>query len=306
MSIWIALLLLFVAIVALVLWLFDAIFPDEARRRLADLAESSPSARKRIKRNHLVDVMARVTQPLSKLATPEGEEFSDIAIKLIHAGYRQRSAPTAYFGLKAALMLTLPALTFVMMGAMGIKMANGTQAVVAMIFPAIIGFYVPGLLLRTAVNRRQMALQRALPDAIDLMTVCVEAGQSMDMAMQRVGDELHDRNPLLSEELRIMSMEVRAGLSRELALRNLYARTGVDEIDSFSSMVIQADRFGTSLAQALRTHATTMRTRIRQRVEEDAAKMSTKLLFPMILCLFPGILFVLLGPAVLQLMVLAR
>lgn len=305
MSIWLALLLLFVAIVALVLWLFDAIFPDEARRRLADLAESSPSARRRIKRNHIVDVMARITQPLSKIATPEGEEFSDIAIKLIHAGFRQRSAPTAFFGMKAALMLLLPAFTFVLLSALSIQLA-GASAVVAMVFPAIIGFYVPGLALRMAVNKRQLAIQRGLPDAIDLMTVCVEAGQSMDMAMQRVGDELMGRDALLAEELRILGMEVRAGLSRELALRNLYARTGVDDVDSFASMVIQAERFGTSLSQALRTHSATMRTRTRQRIEEDAAKMGTKLLFPMITCLFPGILFVLLGPAFLQLLALVR
>lgn len=305
MSIWLALLLLFIAIVALVLWLFDAIFPDEARRRLADLAESSPSARRRIKRNHVVDVMARITQPLSKLATPEGEEFSDIAIKLIHAGFRQRSAPAAFFGLKAALMLMLPALTFVLLGALSVQL-RGASAIVAMIFPAIIGFYLPGMALRVAVQRRQVAIQRGLPDAIDLMTVCVEAGQSMDMAMQRVGDELMGRDALLAEELRILGMEVRAGLSRELALRNLYARTGVEDVDSFASMVIQAERFGTSLSQALRTHSGTMRTRIRQRIEEDAAKMGTKLLFPMITCLFPGILFVLLGPAFLQLLALVR
>lgn len=305
MSIWLALLLLFVAIVALVLWLFDAIFPDEARRRLADLAESSPSARRRIKRNHVVDVMARITQPLSKLATPEGEEFSDIAIKLIHAGFRQRSAPAAFFGLKAALMLMLPALTFVLLSALSVQL-RGASAIVAMIFPAIIGFYLPGMALRVAVQRRQVAIQRGLPDAIDLMTVCVEAGQSMDMAMQRVGDELMGRDALLAEELRILGMEVRAGLSRELALRNLYARTGVEDVDSFASMVIQAERFGTSLSQALRTHSGTMRTRIRQRIEEDAAKMGTKLLFPMITCLFPGILFVLLGPAFLQLLALVR
>ncbi len=306
MSIWLALLLLFVAIVALVLWLFDTIFPDEARRRLANLVEASPGALRRIRRNHLVDVLARITAPLSRWTTPEGEEFSDVVIKLIHAGYRQRSAPTAFFGLKATLMLLLPALTFVVLGAMGVPLRSGSEAVMAMIFPAIIGFYVPGIVLRMIVKGRRQAIQRALPDAIDLMTVCVEAGQSMDMAMQRVGDELLGRNPVLGEELRLLGMEVRAGLSRELALRNLYARTGVDEIDSFASMVIQAERFGTSLSQALRTHSSTMRTIIRQRVEEDAAKMSTKLLFPMILCLFPGILFVLLGPAVLQLKALAH
>jgi tight adherence protein C len=219
---------------------------------------------------------------------------------LSYAGLRQRSAPAAYFGAKAALTLLLPLLTVSALPLLGKGLQNIT--LVTVLVPAAIGYYLPSLALKIAVQRRRQQIVDGMPDAIDLMTVCVEAGLSMDSAMSRVAEDLRMSNPVLAEELKIIGMETRAGLNRTLALRNFYARTGVDEVDSFVTMVMQAERFGTSIADALRVHSDTIRTRRRQRVEEAAAKVGTKLLFPLIFCLFPALLYVLVGPSIIQLM----
>lgn len=298
MSMWIVLVFAFAAAALLTVWLFDTFFPDEARRRLADLVEASPDAARRVRRNHVITVLARVTEPFSKMATPEGQDLDEVTLMLTHAGLRQRAAPAAYFGVKAALTLLLPVITVAVLGIA----SHGTESVgiFTVLVPAAFGYYLPSVALRWVVARRKAAIVEALPDAIDLMTVCVEAGLALDAAMNRISEDLGISSPILAEELKIIGMETRAGLNRSLALRNFYARTGVDEVDSFVTMVMQAERFGTSIADALRVYSDTMRTRRRQRVEEQAAKVGTKLLFPLILCIFPGLLFVLVGPAVLQ------
>ncbi|MBI3381537.1 MAG: type II secretion system F family protein [Aquabacterium sp.] len=298
MSTWIVLIFFFIAAALLAVWVFDALFPDEARRRLADLVESSPHAARRVRRNHLIDVLARVTEPISKLATPDKDSLDEITLLLAHAGLRQKAASAAYFGAKAALTLLLPLITLTVLPLL--KPGQQTFSLVTVLVPAAIGYYLPTLLLRMAVKHRRQRIIDGMPDAIDLMTICVEAGLSMDSAMTRVAEDFTISNPVLGEELKIIGMETRAGLNRALALRNFYARTGVDEVDSFVTMVMQAERFGTSIAEALRVHSDTMRTRRRQQVEEAAAKIGTKLLFPLILCLFPGLIFVLVGPSVIQ------
>lgn len=298
MSTWVILICVFVAAALLAVWLFDTFFPDEARRRLAELVDASPGAARRVRRNHLVNVLAQLTEPVGKLATPQGDDLNEVTMLLMHAGLRQRAAPAAYFGLKAALTLLLPVLTAVVLTLSD----DGTDVtLLTLLVPAAIGYYAPSVALRLFVRRRQRLIVEGMPDAIDLMTVCVETGLGMDAAMNRVADDLALSNPVLAEELKIIGMESRAGLNRALALRNFYARTGVDEVDSFITMVMQAERFGTSIAEALRVHSDTMRMQRRQRIEEQAAKVGTKLLFPLILCLFPGLIYVLVGPAILQL-----
>lgn len=298
MSTWVILICVFVAVALLAVWLFDTLFPDEARRRLAELVDASPGAARRVRRNHLVNVLAQLTEPVGKLATPQGNDLTEVTMLLMHAGLRQRAAPAAYFGLKAALTLLLPVL-----GTVALTLSHDSSQISlwTLLVPAAIGYYAPSMALRLLVRHRQRQIVEGMPDAIDLMTVCVEAGLGMDAAMNRVAEDLAMSNPVLAEELKIIGMESRAGLNRALALRNFYARTGVDEVDSFVTMVMQAERFGTSIAEALRVHSDTMRTQRRQRVEEQAAKVGTKLLFPLILCLFPGLIYVLVGPAILQL-----
>jgi tight adherence protein C len=136
-----------------------------------------------------------------------------------------------------------------------------------------------------------------LPDAIDLMMVCIEAGLGLDAAIARVAQEMRLKSDLLADELHLVGLELRAGSTRERALRNLALRTGVEEVDGLVTMLVQADRFGTSIADSLRVHADMLRTRRRQRAEEAAAKIAVKLLFPLIFCIFPSLMLVLLGPA---------
>jgi tight adherence protein C len=169
----------------------------------------------------------------------------------------------------------------------------------AMCFAGI-GFLIPSLILGRLILRRQKVIQNGLPDALDLLVVCLEAGSSLDQAILKAGDELVLAYPALSEELQMLITETRAGKPRLEAFRNFASRTGVDDVRALVAMLVQTDRFGTSVGQALRTHAETSRTKRRQRAEERAAKIGVKLVFPLVFLLFPALFVVLLGPAVIQ------
>jgi tight adherence protein C len=163
-----------------------------------------------------------------------------------------------------------------------------------------LGFYLPNMWLARVGGQRQEEIRLALPDALDLMVICVEAGQGLNAALVTVGREMAAHAPRLSEEMRLISSEIRAGLTRANALRNFASRTGVDEARALTAVLVQSDRLGTSIAQALRVHAQSMRTRRRQRAEENARKTAVKLLFPLVFCIFPALLVVILAPAMIQ------
>jgi tight adherence protein C len=165
---------------------------------------------------------------------------------------------------------------------------------------AAFGWIFPPFYLRSRVKSRQKAIVRALPDALDMMVVCVEAGLALNQALLRVSEEIVHISPLMGEQLALVNLEIRAGTAREEALRNLGERTGVSDVRSLVTMLIQTDRFGTSIATALRVHADTMRTKRRQRAEEAAAKTTIKLVFPLVLFIFPAMFVVILGAAVIQ------
>ena len=171
---------------------------------------------------------------------------------------------------------------------------------------AAIGYYIPNILLSRKVATRQRTVFEEFPDVIDLLTVCVEAGLGLDAALMRVADELALRCPVLADELQLMLLELRSGFSKEKALGNLSLRTGVEDVDKFASMLIQADRFGTSVADSLRVHSDMLRTRRHMLAEERAAKIGTKILFPLIFCIFPSLFVVLLGPAAIQVITALR
>lgn len=176
---------------------------------------------------------------------------------------------------------------------------TGTPLIFAIIF-ALIGYQVPTLWLGRAITRRRLEIQNGLPDAIDLMIVCIEAGSGIDQALNRVAEELAIAYPALARELEMICAETRAGKPRLEAFRNFAERTKVEDVRSLVAMLIQTDRFGTSIGQALRTHADTSRTKRRQRAEEKAAKLGVKLLFPLVFCLFPAFYVVVVGPSMLQ------
>lgn len=235
--------------------------------------------------------------PLAKLALPsEGWENSILRTRFMHAGYRARSVPMVYFAAKTLLALALPGI-FLLYAGIGRLELDTNVALAALLGLAALGYYLPNVVLARLIALRQRELFESFPDAIDLMTVCVEAGLGLDAAMVRVGEEMRLRSKVLAGELHLVSLELRAGRTREQALRNLALRTGVEEIDALVSMLVQADRFGTSIATSLRVHSDTLRTTRRLRAEEAAAKIALKLLFPLIFFIFPTLLMVLMGPA---------
>jgi tight adherence protein C len=169
-----------------------------------------------------------------------------------------------------------------------------------MAFGALLGYMLPGLVLDRMISKRQKQIQNGLPDLLDLLIVCLEAGCSLDQGIVKATEELALAYPALAEEFQLLITETRAGKPRLEAFRNLSARTGVEDIRSLVAMLVQTDRFGTSVSQALRTHAEVSRTKRRQRAEERAAKIGVKLVFPLVFLLFPAFFTVTLGPAVIR------
>jgi tight adherence protein C len=175
-----------------------------------------------------------------------------------------------------------------------------TRGLIFAAIAAMASYLLPSLRLARQIEKRKKQIRNGLPDALDLFIVCIEAGSSLDQAVVKASEELAIAYPALAEELRLLTTEVRAGKPRLEAFKNFAERTKVDDVRALVSMMIQTDRFGTSIAQALRTHADTARTKRRQRAEEKAAKLGVKLVFPLVLCLFPAFYVVTLGPAVIQ------
>ena len=176
---------------------------------------------------------------------------------------------------------------------------SNTFLLLIIVFAAL-GYLLPNFYLNHCTKMRKREIFESFPDAMDLIIVCVEAGLGLDAALARVGEEIHVRSPVLGDELHLINLELRAGSSRERALRNLALRTGVEDIDTLVAMLVQSDRFGTSVADSLRVHAESLRSKRRLIAEETAAKIGVKLLFPLIFFIFPSMLLVLLGPAVIS------
>ncbi|HNM73458.1 MAG TPA: type II secretion system F family protein, partial [Nitrosomonas sp.] len=190
------------------------------------------------------ETVVKLSEPLAKLALPSEEwEQSALRTRFMHAGYRGNAALTIYFATKTFLALLFPGLFFFFAGIGQLQLTSVNLTLILLIFTAI-GFYLPNLLLARKIKLRQRELFESFPDAIDLMTVCVEAGLGLDAALAKVGEEMELRSPILGEEIHLVGLELRAGASREKALRNLALRTGVEEIEALVAMLVQADRFG--------------------------------------------------------------
>jgi tight adherence protein C len=244
--------------------------------------------------------LAEISQPISKLSVPkDGWENSALRLHLMNAGWRSPGAAPIYFAAKTALAIALPLLAMLWLVGSSIAVTTYERLVVLTILGAI-GFYLPNVVLTKRIAWRKRVLVEDFPDTLDLMTVCVEAGLGLDASLMKVGDEIRMRSPVVASELELMLLEMRSGFSKEKALRNFSLRTGVEDIDSFSAMLIQAERFGTSVGASLRVLSDTLRTRRRMRAEEKAAKIALKLLFPLIFCIFPALLVVLMGPAMIH------
>lgn len=249
-----------------------------------------------------METVTKVSHRVAKLSLPKEDwDKSALRLRFANAGLRSESAPAIYFAAKTLLALVLPALALIGMTLFGGADASKFLLMVTLSMAAV-GFYLPNAVLNRLVQARKRSLFEDLPDALDLMTVCVEAGLGIDAAMQRVAEEIGVKSNALKDELELVLLELRAGAGRDKALRNLALRTGVEDIDTLTSMLIQADRFGTSVGDSLRVFIDALRTKRRLRAEEQAAKIALKLLFPLMFCIFPTLIMVLIGPAALQVM----
>jgi len=270
---------------------------DPVTARLRDLRSRALAARPQLD----ADAPSPVASLLAILGgfLPTGEDKEALQSGLVRAGIRSPNAPMVFLGAKAVLAgvcgVGWIALNFALARPIGSILFSGLIA-------AAVGFYLPTIWLFFKAGARHNDVQTALPDALDLLVVCVEAGLGLTAAVERVGREITLASPALSDELLLVNQEIRTGLSRADSLRRLARRTGVEDLYALSAMLIQADRLGTSIAQSLRAHAESMRTKRRQRAEQQARKAGIKLAFPLVFLIFPALLVVILGPAAIQLM----
>ena len=241
---------------------------------------------------------ARAEQALAKvgnLVPPSSQSVSRTQQILVRAGYRNPQSVMVLRGVRILLPIVFLALVYFT----GLYQEN---PVVIFALAAIGGYMAPEFYVTQRVRKRQHRLQLSLPDALDLMVICMEAGLGLDQAVLRVSQELKFAHPELSEELQMVNMETQLGKSRLDALRELATRTGVDDIKGLVAMLIQTDRFGTSLAQSLRVFSDDLRLKRRQRAEEQAAKTTVKMVPPLVFFIFPALMVVILGPGIIAIM----
>ncbi|MBL4820399.1 MAG: type II secretion system F family protein [Gammaproteobacteria bacterium] len=271
-------------------------------RRLRGISNSIPSSEIKAKSRQEDGFQVRWLQPAGELILPPDEwRRSAITSRLIMAGYRSPGAVYVFLGAKLFASLLLTILVFVGYVVSGNLYQILTVPALALIaIGAIVGFFLPDLELSQITKRRQRDFEDGFPDALDMLVVCVEAGLGLDAAIDRVAREIHLSHPELAIELGLISLETRAGKSRKDALQGLADRTNVDQVQSLATLLIQAERFGTSVASALRDYSLEMRTERLQRAKEKAAKLPVKLIFPVVLFIFPALFLVIMGPAVIQ------
>ncbi len=245
------------------------------------------------------ETVVKVAGPLARLSAPEGEwEDSPLRIRFLNAGIRHPNARLIYFGAKTLLPLILAGVAFGLLR--GLNQSAGLTLVFYVLLAALAGCYLPNLVLFLATRSRQLEIFENFPDAADLMLVCIEAGLGLDAALSKVAEEIRRKSEALGDELHLTNLEMRAGATRAKSLRNLALRTGVEEIGTFATMLTQADKFGTSIGDSLRVFSDDLRHKRQVRAEENAAKVPTKMLFPLVVCIFPAIIMVIMGPAVIQ------
>jgi tight adherence protein C len=273
---------------------------EDRLRRIMNPAVSRKEAEEKVA-GRQEKFQAQVTRAANKLGQSlrpsDEEELGKVRLKLLNAGFRNENAVAILFGAKLILMLLGLAIAFPIVA---LKYGMTRNAFTMTAVAGGIGFYLPGLVLNSRKKKRSESIFLGLPDALDLMVVCVEAGLGLDAAMRRVTTELASSCPVLCEEFAISNFQLQMGRSRKDVLRDLGLRTGVDDMRSLAAVIIQAEKFGSSIGSALRVQSDAMRIRRRQFAEERAAKTAVKIMIPLILFIFPGVFVVLVGPAGIQ------
>jgi tight adherence protein C len=287
---------IFVAAAALVLGLGQMFLGESTvAERLGRLTREA----KRNAKRERWDKTAKLMSPAAKLSAASKDQVKALESRLVLAGYRSAAAPTIFLAARVLFAVLLPLAILTAMVLAKVEFTSGTTMFV-LLSGALVGYIAPGMWLNQKVEARQQVVFETFPEAVDMMVVCVEAGLGMDAAIARTAKELETRSPILAEELHLVTLELRVGATRERAMRGLAARTGVEEVSSFVAMMLQADKFGTSVSDSLRVQSDALRVKRRQKAEEKAAKLPVKMLFPLILCIFPSMLLVLVGPASIQ------
>lgn len=292
--------------------LFYALMPDRqedqatiARRMTGRSAEQDTAAiQQRARESVTAKMMGKVAPIAMRPVMPRNSmEMSKLRIKLAAAGYRKDTTPTIFLASKTVIGVA----AVVAVAVYSLSRGNDIPHVLGMsVFGAALGFMAPNLWLSASIRKRSERIRNGLPDSLDLLVITVESGLALDGAIQRVGDEMRNVHPELSEEFQIATLEVQMGIPRSEALDNMAERTQVPEVKSLIAIVNQAEKFGTSIAKALRHQADSMRTKRRQAAEERAQKTAVKLMAPLIMFIFPAIFVVLVGPAALKIVELAK
>jgi len=276
--------------------------PSGLSGRLAEIQQLGPFTesvisvhRRRAQREKLESLLRTLGERVVGSKKDMGETRRSLAM----AGVRHADAPTLYYGVRVLAAIAAPASVMLLGMLLRAPVLNTTPLLV---FSAALGYYLPRFMLKVRIRRRQETMRLGLADALDLLVICVEAGLGLNQALMRVAEEMLYACRPLSEEFHLVNLEMRAGTARPEALRHLAERTGVEDLQSLVAMLVQTDRFGTSIAQSLRVHSDTLRTKRRQRAEEAAAKTTIKLVFPLVLFIFPAMFVVILGPAILHIL----
>lgn len=294
----------FLCTVFLVVLIGRVVTTVRARRRLAEvLGASAPPVEEKPRAHVGAGSLTRVEaviNSLSKLSLPEqGWQDSAVQLKFIRAGLRGPNDIKIFYAIKSVLTFVMPGVVFLILWRFAPDLTR-VKLISYVVVVAAAGYYLPDLFMRWRTSRRIQQMQDTLPDLIDLLIICTESGLGIDAAINRVARDSVRNSPLLSQEFYLTSLEIRAGAGRLVALRNMALRTNLDDLNGFVSMLIQADKFGTSIAESLRIQSDMMRVKRIQRAEEKAAKVPVKMLLPLILFIFPVLMIVLIGPAFMQ------
>ncbi len=262
---------------------------DEVKQLTQNAFDPIARKQRQARLAQIEDVLESIGQTISA----KSGNADEVRRILMHAGYRTARASSMFWGIRVTAMLGMGFVAFLTAPVFG---AKTPVAVIIAVYCAAVGYLLPLFHIRSRAKKRQKEITLALPDALDLLVVCVEAGLGLNQGIVRVAGEIHHVSIVLAEELHLLNLEIRAGRPRNEALRNLAERTGVEDVRGLVSTLVQAERFGTPIGGALRVHAETLRDKRKQRAREAAAKTTIKLVFPLVFCIFPAMFVVLVGP----------
>jgi tight adherence protein C len=247
-------------------------------------------------KNHIIEFFVSLGK---RIFPKQSSDYSQLRPKFQKAGFRSQKAASVFWGIKAFLSLCFPIVFFVIMINYPGTLTLPLKIAVCFLL-GFSGFLLPDVILNRIISKRSKSIFNAFPDSLDLMAVCVEAGMGLDSSLNRVAEEIEIDSKILSDELKLLNFELRAGKSRKQALEDFAMRSDLDDVRSFTTLLIQADKFGTSIAESLKVYSDTFRTKRYQRAEEIAARLPVKLIFPLVFFIFPSLFVVILGPAVIR------